>query len=1065
MRLVVGCALLSIFAGLACDAGGPSDPAAEAPQGSAGAAAERALQPRAEAGPAYRVHTEGVTLPFAKNPGQRFVASFAADRLRLHSSDVAQPYDLQLRLAAFGFGGALHPVDGSVRTAGAERVTYDRRNAAGGALREWFDNRADGVEHGFTVTLGEVGPDSAPATLQLQLDFAGDLRAAVTDAGQVALVGEDGVPRMHYDALHAFDADGVALPARFEQAGEAVAIVVDVRDARFPVTIDPLLWVFAQDLQAGGIGQDDAFGFSAAADGDVAVIGAPGADSDRGAVFVYLRNGDSWSETQRLEASDRASGDRFGEAVAVDGERVVVGAPDVGGSSAGKAYVFERNGTWSEDAILQSGEINDLLSPSRFGASVDVSGDTIAVGAPNRDCTNIFLTSCGHVYVFDTDGNSWSRSENWTQTRKRDTDYFGAAVALSGDTLVAGGPGRPGVYVFERSGATWSGGAQLLPGGVVVSDEFGGSVALTPLRLLVGAPGDNSRRGAAYLYERANAGDAFSLAESLFASDAAAGAQFGAAVAVEGDGLLVGAPTEPGDGSPADPGAVYAFDLDGSWQESKLLSSDPQQDELFGASVALSVDHALLGAPGDSDPATGSGRVQVQSRTSGLPLGDACADAGDCSSGFCVDGVCCESACGDGDPNDCQVCGAGGSCAARAADVECRAAAGVCDVAEACNGVDTACPADTFVQPGDALECRASSGGCDVAEYCDGSSGDCPADAVLPADVVCLAADPGAPCDLDDVCDGIGAACPTLVADAGTVCLAANGAPCDVDDVCDGVGTACPSLVAEQGTVCRAEEEAAGCDAAEVCDGASDACPDDQVKGFGALCRGPMDGFPCDAPEVCDGASRLCPAASLSAAPAGSVCREGDGMCDPDELCDGAATTCPDDVTVAAGSACEDDGDPCTTDLCGVAGCEHAAIDGCCASAADCDDGDACTTDSCADNVCGHAAVAGCTDNGGTGGSVGTGGTDNGGTGGSVGAGGAFGTGGSVGTGGALGAGGALAGTGGLEDFVSKKKDEGCGCRTIGGSRSTPVGVPLWGLGLLAVWMRRRRRRYSTSQK
>lgn len=136
------------------------------------------------------------------------------------------------------------------------------------------------------------------------------------------------------------------------------------------------------------------------------------------------------------------------------------------------------------------------------------------------------------------------------------------------------------------------------------------------------------------------------------------------------------------------------------------------------------------GAPPTGDGGLGDGAVTLDADTLG-ELGDTCAANAACASGHCADGVCCDTAC-DG---ACAVCGAGGECGVAPVATECRAAAGSCDVAEACDGVSPACPSDALVA-GEVV-CRASLGSCDVEEVCDGSSAACPLDEVAAAGAVC----------------------------------------------------------------------------------------------------------------------------------------------------------------------------------------------------------------------------------------------------------------------------------------------------------------------------------------
>jgi hypothetical protein len=132
-----------------------------------------------------------------------------------------------------------------------------------------------------------------------------------------------------------------------------------------------------------------------------------------------------------------------------------------------------------------------------------------------------------------------------------------------------------------------------------------------------------------------------------------------------------------------------------------------------------------------------------------------------------------------------------GSCgvAPAAAGTECRAAAGLCDVPETCDGTSLTCPEDGFASAG--TECRAAAGLCDVPETCDGASAACPDDALAAAGTECRAA--AGLCDVPETCDGASAACPDdALAAAGTECRAAETS-CDAAEVCDGGKPACPA--------------------------------------------------------------------------------------------------------------------------------------------------------------------------------------------------------------------------------------------------------------------------------
>ena len=186
-------------------------------------------------------------------------------------------------------------------------------------------------------------------------------------------------------------------------------------------------------------------------------------------------------------------------------------------------------------------------------------------------------------------------------------DYFGVSVALSGDTALVGAYGddvgansnQGSAYVFTRSGTTWTQQGQLTASDGAADDLFGYSVALSGDTALVGAwrddVGANYDQGSAYVFTRS--GTTWTPQGKLTASDGEAGDIFGNSVALSGDTALVGAEYDHV-GANSDQGSVYVFTRSGTtWtQQGKLTASDGAAGDYFGISVALSGDTALVGA-------------------------------------------------------------------------------------------------------------------------------------------------------------------------------------------------------------------------------------------------------------------------------------------------------------------------------------------------------------------------------------------------------------------------------------------------------------------------------------
>ncbi len=310
--------------------------------------------------------------------------------------------------------------------------------------------------------------------------------------------------------------------------------------------------------------------------------------------------------------------------MALAGDTALVGAPDddiAAGVDAGSVYVFVRSGTtWTEQAHLFA---SDGAAVDHFGTSVALVGDTALVGAPGDDTAA--GVNAGSAYVFVRSGTTWTEQAHLVASDATTLDRFGFSVALAGDTALVGageddtaaGVDAGSVYVFVRSGMRWTEQAHLFASDGAADDRFGDSVALSGDTALVGSSFDGtaagSVAGSAYVFVRS--GTTWTEQAHLFASDGASADVFGWSVAVAGDTALVGA---FGDITTAgfQTGSAYVFVRSGTtWTEqAHLVASDGRPADRFGGSVALSGDTALVGASGDDRRAgedTGSAYVFV----------------------------------------------------------------------------------------------------------------------------------------------------------------------------------------------------------------------------------------------------------------------------------------------------------------------------------------------------------------------------------------------------------------------------------------------------------------------
>jgi hypothetical protein len=368
---------------------------------------------------------------------------------------------------------------------------------------------------------------------------------------------------------------------------------------------------------------NDFFGFSVALSGDTAVIGATKVDDDirgvdMGAAYVFTRSGNSWHQQAKLTADDGAAKDEFGGKVALSGDTAVIGAifQDDKGDNSGSAYVFTRSGTtWSQQVKLTAA---DGAEGDAFGQSIALSGDTVVIGAPHDDDKG---NDAGSVYVFTRSGTTWSQQVKLTAADGAAGDVFGISIAFSGDTIVIGADlndekalNAGAVYVFTRSGSSWSQQAKLTAADGAETDIFGVRVALSGDTILISARRDDDDvmgidAGSAYVFTRT--GTTWQQQVKLTASDGAADDRFGRSVALVGDTAVIGAmfQDDKGDNS----GSAYMFTRSGnSWhQQVKLTAADGAEGDVFGWSVALSADIAVIAAARNDDKGHESGSVYV----------------------------------------------------------------------------------------------------------------------------------------------------------------------------------------------------------------------------------------------------------------------------------------------------------------------------------------------------------------------------------------------------------------------------------------------------------------------
>ena len=181
----------------------------------------------------------------------------------------------------------------------------------------------------------------------------------------------------------------------------------------------------------------DYFGWRVSVSGDYVVVGAYRANNDAGSAYVFVRSGTTWTQQQKLTALDAAPGDYFGYSVSISGDYVVVGAHganNFGADDVGSAYVFVRSGTtWTQQQKLTA---SDAASGDSFAYSVSVSGDYVVVGAHGAN------NYAGSAYVFVRSGTTWTQQHKLTASDAGSYDHFGRSVSVSGGYAVVGAYGN-----------------------------------------------------------------------------------------------------------------------------------------------------------------------------------------------------------------------------------------------------------------------------------------------------------------------------------------------------------------------------------------------------------------------------------------------------------------------------------------------------------------------------------------------------------------------------------------------------------------------------------------------
>lgn len=382
------------------------------------------------------------------------------------------------------------------------------------------------------------------------------------------------------------------------RAAAATVLLMTAAAAQFPAT---------ETQQFTSMTALDAYGEGLTVHGDVAFFGLPGDTNgapSSGSIEVYRASGGAWSLEQTLSAVTPVFDGCFGEELDFDGTTLAVGATPPGGTGYVNVFTFD-GAAWSGVEVDPPPGATSL-----FGFEVAVDGDWLLVSDPNVDTGP--NENVGRVYAYEHVAGAWTHRQTLAAGTSLEFLNFGTGLDLSGTTAFIG-TNLQRAFFFEHDGNAW------MQEKLVASDDpsedtnYGNQVAIDGDVAVVGTEGDDDAgndAGAAYVYRRVCG----SWVEEVKLTAAApeAGDDFGRAVAVSGDVLLVGAYRD-GHSGLDDPGSAHVFRWDGfGWQfEQLLVASDPDEDSWFGWSVALHGDVAIVGARLDDTFGPTSGKAYL----------------------------------------------------------------------------------------------------------------------------------------------------------------------------------------------------------------------------------------------------------------------------------------------------------------------------------------------------------------------------------------------------------------------------------------------------------------------
>ncbi|RBL88352.1 MBG domain-containing protein [Chitinophaga flava] len=337
------------------------------------------------------------------------------------------------------------------------------------------------------------------------------------------------------------------------------------------------------------------------ADGNTAIVGGPAGNSNQGMAWIFTRSGGGWSKAATLTGSGGIGASQQGNAVAIsaDGNTVLIGG-NMDDSQQGAVWVFTRSGnTWTQEGNKLVGTGNTGAAQQGFDVALSADGNTALVGGYMDN------NQQGAMWVFTRSAGIWSQqgSKLAVFTGFPGTgEGYSVALSADGNTALMGSNGL-WAWIFTRSGNSWTQqGSRFTPSDATSTNQFGQCTAISAdgNTAVIGGPGDNGSIGAVWVFTRS--GSTWSQQGNKLVGTGNVGkARQGSSVGVSADGNTL---IEGGSSDNSLIGAIWTFSRTGSsWTQSgnKLVGANPIKPSRLGTSVDLSADGttAITGGPAD----------------------------------------------------------------------------------------------------------------------------------------------------------------------------------------------------------------------------------------------------------------------------------------------------------------------------------------------------------------------------------------------------------------------------------------------------------------------------------